>query len=165
MSTTENLSTAENSGAVGNSGTDDRSASPVPYMRTLSRWEAVAFATVGSVVLSALVWALFTAFGASFEVMDAGSVHEVGLSGVAMSAGIPVLVGVTLAALIAYFWTGVIRVAQVVGAALPLITIVGSLSADTEVATKLGLALMHVVVAGFVVVGLELMRRRILAER
>lgn len=153
MSSTENVVATENSTA------------PVTYVRNLSRWEAVAFATVGAVVVSVVVWALFNAFGASFDVMDGGTVHAVGLSGVAMSAGIPVLIGVTLAALLSYFRVGIIRVAQVIGAALPLVTIAGSLSADTDVATKLGLALMHVVVAGFVVAGLELMRRRILTER
>ncbi|MFD4366201.1 DUF6069 family protein [Rhodococcus sp. NPDC058521] len=153
MSSTENVVTT-----VG-------SPTPIPYVRSLSRWEAVALATVGSVVGSALIWALFTAFGASFEVLDGESVHEVGLSGVASSAGIPVLVGVTLAALLSYLRVGVIRIAQVVGAVLPLITIAGSVSADTDVATRIGLALMHVVVAGFVVFGLELMRRRIVANK
>lgn len=143
----------------------ESSTAPVTYVRALSRWEAVAFATVGAVVVSTVVWALFTAFGASFDVMDGGTVHTVGVSGVAMSAGIPVLIGVTLAALLSYFRVGIIRVAQVVGAVLPLVTVAGSLSADTDAATKLGLALMHVVVAGFVVIGLELMRRRILAEQ
>lgn len=56
-----------------------------------------------------------------------------------------------------------IRVAQVVGAALPILTIAGSLSADTDWTTRIGLALMHLVVAGFVVAGLELMRRRVVA--
>lgn len=135
----------------------------VQARRSLSRWQAVAFATAGSVVGSLLVWALFHVFGASFEVLDGSTVHTVGVSGIATMAGLPVLVGVTLAALLSRVRPVAIRIAQVVGAALPILTIAGSLSADTDWTTRIGLALMHLVVAGFVVVGLELMRRRVVA--
>ena len=72
----------------------------VQARRSLSRWQAVAFATVGAVLGSLLVWALFHVFGASFEVLDGSTVHTVGMSGIATMAGLPVLVGVTLAALL-----------------------------------------------------------------
>lgn len=135
----------------------------VQARRSLSRWQAVAFATVGAVLGSLLVWALFHVFGASFEVLDGSTVHTVGMSGIATMAGLPVLVGVTLAALLSRVRPVAVRIAQVVGAALPILTTAGSLSADTDWTTRIGLALMHLVVAGFVVAGLELMRRRVVA--
>lgn len=56
-----------------------------------------------------------------------------------------------------------IRIAQVVGVIAPLGTIAMTIAADFDTASTVTLALMHVVIALVVPVGLEGMRRR--AER
>lgn len=127
----------------------------------LGRWQAVVAAVLGATAVNLLIWGAARAAGGSFEIADAGTIHTVGALGVVQASAVPMLIGVGLAALISRWWTGVIRVAQVLGAALALLTIAGSVMAMTDGVTTVALSLMHVVVAVAVVASLELLRRRI----
>ncbi|WP_342214026.1 MULTISPECIES: hypothetical protein [Nocardia] len=78
-----------------------------------------------------------------------------------VSAAVPLLIGMTLAALLSYLWVGVLRVAQVVGATLAVATIGLTVAADFDLVSTLALSAMHVVLVPVLVGGLEMMRNRL----
>jgi hypothetical protein len=71
------------------------------------------------------------------------------------------MIGMIAAALLSYLWVGVLRVAQVVGAALAVATIGLTVAADFDLVSTLALSAMHVVPAPVLVIGLEAMRNRL----
>ena len=103
--------------------------------------------------------------GASFVVVDGGDLHEVAAYGVIVTTVLPLVVGTVLAALLARWWPGVIRLAQVIGGTLALLTVAGPVMADTDGGTRLALALMHVVLGVAVVLSLGALRPRVKASR
>lgn len=117
---------------------------------------ATALALVGNLVL----WLIGLALGGSFEMTDQGKAMSVAPGGVITITLVPMLVGLTLAVLISMKWSPIIRIAQVVGALFSLGTIAMTIAADFDAASTIMLALMHVVVAACVVVGLEAVRTR-----
>ena len=68
---------------------------------------------------------------------------------------IPMVVGLTAAVLLARRWPAVIRIAQVIGAILPIVTIGMTLTSHFDGQSKIALSIMHLVVAAAVVLGLE----------
>lgn len=105
------------------------------------------------------------AAGASFVVLDAGNPHEVTAWSVVSASVLPLVLGTGLAALLARWWPGFLRLAQVIGGALALLTVAGPVMSDTDGATRLALVIMHVVAGVAVVASLESMRRRITSDR
>ena len=77
----------------------------------------------------------------------------------------PLVVGTGLATLLDRWLSWVIRLAQVIGGGLALLTVAGPLTTDADGATRVALALMHVVLAVAVVVTLEAIRRRTKTSR
>lgn len=126
-------------------------------------WQVIPLGAVAAAVLNLAVLLAARAAGASFAYLDAGVVHQVTSVNVVVSSALPMAVGMALAVLLAQWWFGAYRLAQVVGAGLALLTVAGSVLADTDGATRFALSLMHVVVAAAVVLSLEVIRRRALA--
>lgn len=131
----------------------------------LSWWQASAAGAVAATVVNLVILYLGRAAGASFVVVDGANLHEVATTGVIIATVPPLVVGTVLAALLAQWRLWVIRLAQVVGAGLALLTVAGPLMADTDGGTRLALALMHVVLAVAVVLSLAAVRRRIKTSR
>ena len=127
--------------------------------RGLNWWQAIGAAAIGATIVNLLILFLPRAGGGSLELIDAGSVHVVRAVDVINASVVPLVVGTALAALLARWWPGFLRLGQVIGGALGLLTVAGPLMADTDTATRLALAAMHVVVAVAVVLGLEAIRR------
>ena len=71
--------------------------------------------------------------------------HPITAGGVISSSVGPLVVGTLLATLIARWWPGVLRVAQVVAGALGVLTVAGPLSSDADGGTVAALVLMHLV--------------------
>ena len=130
-----------------------------PMTLELSRPWAIAATAIGALVPNLVIWLLGLAAGGSFEMTDAGTTSSVAPGGVVMLTVIPILIGMTLAALISLKWVAVIRPAEVIGALLPLATIALTIQADFDTASTIALSVMHVVIAVAVVAGLEAMRR------
>ena len=124
-----------------------------------TRLRAVLFSVGASLLANLVLWLVGLAAGGSFELTDAGTTMAVAPGGVVMLTVVPIAVGMGLAALISLRWLGVIRIAQVVGVLAPLGTIAMTVDADFDAASTVTLALMHVVIAVVVPVGLESMRR------
>ncbi|MGH3787743.1 MAG: DUF6069 family protein [Pseudonocardiaceae bacterium] len=157
MSTTDRTEIGQAGSADGRSDDCSR-ARKVP---SLNWWQAITAGAVTAVVANLAILLIGRAADASFVVMDAGSPHEVTAWSVVVATVPPLVLGTGLAALLARWWPGAIRLAQVIGGGLALLTVAGPVMADTDGATRLALALMHVVPGVAVVVSLELMRRRI----
>ncbi|UAK34471.1 MULTISPECIES: DUF6069 family protein [Nocardia] len=139
------------------------STTTAPALRipAVNRPVAILGSVAVTVAVNLIVWMLGLAAGGSFETTDAGETSEVTASVVVVSSAVPLMIGMIAAALLSYLWVGVLRVAQVVGAALAVATIGLTLAADFDLVSTLALSAMHVVLAPALVVGLEAMRNRL----
>ncbi|HVE96268.1 MAG TPA: DUF6069 family protein [Pseudonocardiaceae bacterium] len=135
-------------------------AQPDKRFRRLSRWQTVTAGAVAAAVVNLVIFFIGGAAGASFAFFDRGTLHEIGAWEVISATAPPLVVGTGLATLLARWWSWVIRLAQVIGGSLALLTAAGPLTTDADGATRIALALMHVVLAVAVVVTLEAIRRR-----
>ncbi len=133
--------------------------------RELGRVQAVVGTVVGALLVNLLVYGVGVAAGGSFELTSDGERATVGAGTVAGMTTIPLLVGTVVAVLLSLRWVGVLRVAQVVGPVLSLATIGGTVAADFDATSAVALSAMHVVIAAFIIVALELLRRRVLRMR
>lgn len=133
--------------------------------RSVNWWQAIAAGVVAATVVNLLILLLGRAFGASFELAEGAGVHVVGAGGVISSTVVPMVVGTLLAALLGLRWPGFVRLAQVVGGGLALLSVAGPLTAVGGAGTRILLAAMHVVVAVAVVVCLEPTWRQARARR
>lgn len=129
----------------------------------LNRPVAVLGAVVAAVVVNLIVWAIGAAAGGSFVTVDNGQLFDVAPGGVIMMSAVPLLIGLTVAVLVSYVWTGVLRTAAVVGSALSLATIAMTVSSNFDTATTIALSVMHVVLVPIMVISLEGVRRSITA--
>ncbi|MGH3871192.1 MAG: DUF6069 family protein [Pseudonocardiaceae bacterium] len=129
------------------------------YRRTMARlswWQAIAAGAVAAAILNLVIFFIGAATGASF-VVHQGSTTALT---VIIFTVLPLVVGTGLATLLARRWCWMIRLAQVIGAGLALLTMVDPALADTDNATRVALSLMHVVVAVAVIAILEAIRQR-----
>ncbi|MGH3974727.1 MAG: DUF6069 family protein [Pseudonocardiaceae bacterium] len=125
----------------------------------LNWWQAIAGGAATAALCNLAILFIGRATGASFAYLDRGTLHAITAWGVIVTTVLPLVVGIGLAALLARWWFWVIRLAQVIGGGLALLSVAGPVIADTDGATRLALVLMHVVVAVAVVVTLEAIRR------
>ncbi|MFD5176350.1 DUF6069 family protein [Nocardia sp. NPDC058379] len=127
----------------------------------LNRPVAVLGGVVAAVVANLIVWGIGAAAGGSFITTDSGKVMDVAPGGVIFMSTVPLLIGLTVAVLVSYLWTGVLRVAAVVGSLLSIATIAMTVDADFDTASTIALSVMHVVLVPVIVVALEGVRRSI----
>ncbi|MGW6424327.1 DUF6069 family protein [Nocardia sp. NPDC055053] len=130
----------------------------------LNRPVAVLGGVVVAVVANLIVWGIGAAAGGSFITTDAGKVMDVAPGGVIFMSAVPLLIGLTVAVLVSYLWTGVLRVGAVVGSALSIATIALTVDADFDTASTIALSVMHVVLVPVIVVALEGVRKSITAR-
>lgn len=138
---------------------------PRAQRQGLSWWQAIGGAAAAATVVNLLILLIGRVGGASFEVVDGANLHLVTAGGVITSSVGPLVAGTVLATLLGLWWPGFIRLAQVVGGGLALLTVAGPLMTDTDTGTRLALAAMHVVVGVAVVLSLEVIWRRTQARR
>ncbi|WP_107654019.1 DUF6069 family protein [Nocardia suismassiliense] len=143
--------------------TTTQTIAPALRIPAVNRPVAVLGSAVVAVAVNLVVWLIGKAAGGSFEVVDKGVTTYIGGGTVIMSSAVPLLIGMTLAALLSYRWVGVLRVAQVVGSVLAVATIGLTVSAGLDAATTVALSVMHLVLAPVIIVGLEALRRGLTA--
>ncbi len=131
----------------------------------LGRVRAVAATVVAALVINLVIWVIGAAAGGSFEFTDAGKTQSAAPGGVIVMTVIPLLIGMTLTALVSYRWLGVIRVAQVVGPLIALLTIGGTVAANFDGVSTVALSAMHVTAVPILIVGLEAMHRRLVGQQ
>lgn len=128
----------------------------------LSRPVAVLGAVAGAVVANTIVWVLGELAGGSFETSVDGQVQSVAPGGILMLTVVPLLVGLTAAALLSYLWAGVLRVASVIGSVLAVGTIALTVAADFDTASTIALSITHLVLVPALVLATEGMRRKLI---
>ncbi|MFG1783552.1 DUF6069 family protein [Rhodococcus oryzae] len=138
--------------------------SPDSTTLSMGRWQSVLAATAAAVVGNLAIYLVALIAGGSLEVLDKGTVNPIPAGGIVMISAVPTAIGMGLVALLSLRWPAVIRLGQVVGAALPLLTIVLAAMADTDGVTKTALILMHVLMAAAIVASLELLHRRVVGR-
>ena len=108
-----------------------------------------------------VVYFVARAAGADLVIRQDGAAdHAIAAGDVLFSSAVPLLGGTLLAVLLARAWGSFLRLAQVVGGGLGILSAAGPLLGGSDTGTKIGLAVMHVVV-GLTVIGvLETVLRR-----
>lgn len=134
-----------------------------PSRTGLAWWQAALLAAVTATALNLAIWGVARIAGAQLALPDDGAPYPITADSVAFMSAVPMLAGIALAALIARWWTGVLRMAQLVGALLAVGTVWGVFGGDTG--TALALTSMHLVSGAVVVLSLEGVRRRVLADK
>ncbi|MEV8039017.1 DUF6069 family protein [Streptomyces sp. NPDC086182] len=132
---------------------------PAAGRRALPAWQAVAGAAALAAVVNLIVLFIGDAAGASLVLELNGKPDEIGASDVIfMSIAAPVL-GITAAALLARWKPVFLRVGQLVGGGVALLTAIGPLTQNTDGGTAATLVTMHLFVGFVAVAALEAIRR------
>lgn len=120
----------------------------------------VAVTVAGAVVLNLAVYALGRLAGGDFRFTSAGLPAEVDAVTVAGFTAVPLLVGLTLAAVLARFWSWAVYAGLVVAPVLALGTVpIMTIPADFDDVSTITLALCHVALVPVTVLGLLALRR------
>lgn len=117
-------------------------------------------ATVGTaVVVNLVVYAAGRAAGADFTFTSAGTVTQVDALTVVGFTVVPLLLGLTVVALLCRRWPVVATVAMVVAPALAVVTVgLMTVPADFDTASTVTLALCHLTLAPLSVLGVRALR-------
>jgi uncharacterized membrane protein YhaH (DUF805 family) len=133
-------------------------AQAVPATTTRNRpVRTIAVAILGAAVVNAGIFLAFGVAGATFE--NTRMPQPVGLPAVLFVTVVPLLIGLSAAALLSRRWPGLVTAGQVVGPALALLTIALPAVSGFDTLSFIALALMHVVVAVAVFLGLTALKR------
>lgn len=147
------------------SGLDITDSQISPRRSGLAWWQAIAAGVAATTALNLVVLLIARAAGATMVVRQPGAADQrIDVAGVVLSSVVPLTAGTLLAAGLALWWSGFLRLAQVIGGGVGVVSAAGPLLSDADAATRVALAVMHVVVGVAVVVILEAIRRRRVAR-
>ncbi|MEQ8144715.1 DUF6069 family protein [Streptomyces sp. OP7] len=130
-----------------------------PGRRALPVWQAVAGAVVAAAVVNLVVLFIGDAAGASLVLELNGKPDEIGAGDVVFMSVVAPLLGITATVLLARWKPVFLRVGQIVGGAVAVLTAVGPLTQETDGGTAATLITMHLFVGLVAVVALEVIRR------
>ncbi|MFC9892668.1 DUF6069 family protein [Nocardia sp. NPDC127579] len=128
----------------------------------LNRPVAVLGATGAALLANLIVWLIGAAAGGTFETTNNGQVQSVAPGGIIVMTVVPMLIGLTAAALLSYRWTGVLRVAAVIGSTLAIATIAMTVAADFDTASTVALSITHLTLAPAIIAATEGLRRKLI---
>jgi hypothetical protein len=127
----------------------------------LTWWQAIPLGAALAAAFNLVILAIARAAGAELVIRQEGSPdHEIVAGGVLFSSIVPLVAGTVLAVLLALAWRGFLRLAQVLGGGFGILSAFGPLLGAPDAGTKIGLALMHVVVGLAVILTMELIIRK-----
>lgn len=119
----------------------------------------VALSVGAAVAANVVVWLAGEVAGGDFTYTDGGETLSAAPGGVIVLTAVPLAVGLAVVALVARRWPVLVRVGQVVGSALAVLTIGGTLAADFDGPSTVALSVAHLVLVPALVLGLEAVRR------
>jgi len=132
-----------------------------PVRTGLTWWQAIPLGAVLATAVNLVIYAVARAADAELVIREEGAAdHEITAGGVVFSSTVPLLAGTALAVLLALAWRGFLRLAQVLGGGFGILSAAGPLLGAPDTGTKVGLALMHVVVGLAVILTMELIIRK-----
>lgn len=121
----------------------------------------VAATVVAAVGVNLVVYALGVAFGGDFDFTNKGKTIHVSPASIILMTTVPLLAGMTLAALLSLKWPGIVKAALVIGPVLALVTIgTMTIPVDLDTTSTITLAATHVALIPVMVVGLLALARR-----
>lgn len=116
-------------------------------------------AVLVATVVNLAILAVGQSAGGDFRFTAGGERMTVEADGVAMLTIVPLLAGMTLAALLSLRWPAVLSIGMFVGPAAALVTIgTMTIPADLDTTSTVFLALMHVVLVPATILGLYALR-------
>ncbi|GAB4583693.1 DUF6069 family protein [Nocardia sp. IFM 10818] len=142
--------------------TTTANARPALRIPALSRPVAVLGAVAAAVLANVIVWLIGELAGGSFEVSNGSQVQDVAPGGIIMMTAVPLLIGLTAAALLSYKWVGVLRLAAVIGSVLAVGTIAMTVAADFDTASTIALSVTHLTLVPALVAATEGIRRTLI---
>lgn len=132
---------------------------PPPAVRTRPAWVTVGGAVVVAVAVNLAVYATGRAAGATFDFTAATGPATVDAATVAGFTAVPLLVGLTLAALLGRRWAWVVPAALVIAPVLAVATIfLMTVPADLDTASTVTLACCHLSLVPISVLALRALR-------
>ncbi|GEL98288.1 DUF6069 family protein [Cellulomonas terrae] len=132
---------------------------PTPAVRTRPAWVTVGGAVVVAVAVNLVVYGIGRAAGATFDFSSTTGPANVDPATVAGFTAVPLLVGLTLAALLGRRWTWVVPAALVIAPALAVATIfLMTVPADLDTASTVTLACCHLALVPISVLALRALR-------
>ncbi|GIF38979.1 DUF6069 family protein [Actinoplanes xinjiangensis] len=127
----------------------------------MSRVAVVAAAAAVAAAVNLAVYAVGRLAGGSFRFTSPSGPAEVDAVTVAAFSVLPLVIGLTVVALLAPRAAWVVRAAWVAGPLLAVVTIAGmTLPADFDTISKVGLALCHLTLVPIIVVAVTALGRR-----
>jgi len=121
----------------------------------------VAVTVVAAVVINLVVYALGVALGGDFDFTNKGKTIHVSPASIILMTTVPLLVGMTLTALLSLKWSAIIKAALVIGPVLALVTIgIMTIPADLDTTSTITLAVTHVALVPVMIAGLLALARR-----
>lgn len=142
--------------------TTPRTPTRSPSRPGLPWWVAALLGALVAAIANVTIWSVARLSGSPVALQDNGAPYPIAVESVAVMSVVPMIVGIGIAALIARWWVGILRVAQVVGSLLAVVTLGGVFSGD--IGTALALTAMHLTSAVVVVLALEAVRNRALSR-
>jgi hypothetical protein len=128
-------------------------------VRTRPAWVVVGGAVIVAVAVNLAIYAVGRAAGATFEFTASTGPATVSAGTVAGFTAVPLLVGLTVAALLRRRWTWVLPAALVIAPVLAVATIVVmTIPADLDTASTVTLACCHLALVPVVVLALRALR-------
>jgi Family of unknown function (DUF6069) len=132
-----------------------------PVRSGLAWWQAIPLGAALAAAINLVILAVARAAGAELVIRQEGSPdHAIVAGGVLFSSIVPLVAGTALAVLLALAWRGFLRLAQVLGGGFGILSALGPLLGAPDTGTRVGLALMHVVVGLAVILTMELIIRK-----
>ena len=140
-------------------------APSTPTRRPAPALLVLAAAAAAAAAVDLIVLGVARSAGADMVVRVSGAApHPVDAADVAAASVVPMLAGTVLAVLLGLAARSraalVLRLAQVIGGGLGVLSALGPLTSESSPGTRAALAVMHAVVGLAVVAGLEPLRRR-----
>lgn len=127
--------------------------------RRLGTPATIIFSAIIAVAINLAVYGIGTLAGGTFDFTDNGTSYHVDAVSLSGFTAVPLIVGLTLVAIVSRWWRWVIPVALMLGPLAAIVTIFTmTMPADLDTTSKVTLALTHVVVAFMVSGGIVALR-------
>lgn len=119
----------------------------------------VVLTVVAALLVNTVIFLIGSWTGGTYLFTSGGVTQTTGISSVALYTGVPLLLGMALAAVMSHRWPGVLRLAEVTASVLTLATVAATVSVHWDRPSLIALIAMHLALVPISIAGLEHLRR------
>lgn len=119
----------------------------------------VVLTVVAALLVNTVIFLIGSRTGGRYLFTSGGVTQTTGISSVALYTGVPLLLGMALAAVMSHRWPGVLRLAEVTASVLTLATVAATVSVRWDRPSLIALTAMHIALVPISIAGLEHLRR------